>query len=323
MPKRGQEPYREHCASLAGLPIFLQPWWLDATCGPDSWGAAMVSNAGRVDAVMPFRLRHLFNLTSLSQPPLTPFLGPWITGSTPGATASASSAREADILASLAGSLPAFSHCAQSWSPRLTNWLPFYWHGFEQTTYYTYVLDDLKNEEALWNDLKGSCRTEIRKASGRFLLKVTTDTSIDEFLALNKAVFARQGLKLPYTEALVRRIDAACETRSCRRIFVAKDEEGRRHAGVYLVWDGECAYYLMGGGDPTLRMSGATSLCMWEAIRFAATVTARFDFFGSMLKPVERFFRTFGATQVPYFVVRKVPSRILRAKVLFSRRQRP
>lgn len=67
----------------------------------------------------------------------------------------------------------------------------------------------------------------------------------------------------------------------------------------------------MGGGDPALRNSGATSLCMWEAIRFAATVTKSFDFEGSMIEPVERYFRAFGAIQTPYFSVSKTPSRLL------------
>jgi hypothetical protein len=66
----------------------------------------------------------------------------------------------------------------------------------------------------------------------------------------------------------------------------------------------------MGGANPELRSSGATSLCLWEAIRFASKVCSRFDFEGSMIEPVERFFRGFGARQVPYFQINK-KSRLL------------
>ena len=99
------------------------------------------------------------------------------------------------------------------------------------------------------------------------------------------------------------------------KILIAEDEQGRRHAGVYIVWDNTSAYYLMGGGDPDLRNSGATSLCMWEAIQFASTVTQRFDFEGSMMEPVEKFFRAFGATQTPYFSISKTPSRLLKTAI--------
>lgn len=60
------------------------------------------------------------------------------------------------------------------------------------------------------------------------------------------------------------------------------------------------------GADPRYRSSGAASLTMWEAIKFAATVTKRFDFEGSMIEPIEQFFRSFGAVQKPYFTISKV-----------------
>ena len=55
------------------------------------------------------------------------------------------------------------------------------------------------------------------------------------------------------------------------------------------------------------------SLCMWHAIRFAASVSSRFDFEGSMLEPIERFFRSFGAQQLPYFKVTRTNSPFMRA----------
>ena len=86
-------------------------------------------------------------------------------------------------------------------------------------------------------------------------------------------------------------------------MLFACDESGRVHAVAYVVWDDAAAYYLMGGGDPELRTSGASSLLMWEAILRARNVTDVFDFEGSMLRPVERFFRAFGGRQIPYLQV--------------------
>ena len=48
---------------------------------------------------------------------------------------------------------------------------------------------------------------------------------------------------------------------------------------------------------------------MWHAIQFAATVSRVVDFEGSMMEPVERFFRGFGAVQTPYFAIWHVRSR--------------
>ena len=141
-----------------------------------------------------------------------------------------------------------------------------------------------------------------------------TDLVVEDFLVLNVQTFDRQGIKLPYAPEFIRKLDHACQVNNSRRIFIAEDEQGKYHAGVYIIWDEQSAYYLMGGGDPELRSSGATSLCMWEAIRFSATVTRSFDFEGSMIAPVERFFRAFGAVQTPYFSIKKTPSRLIRLR---------
>ena len=42
---------------------------------------------------------------------------------------------------------------------------------------------------------------------------------------------------------------------------------------------------------------------MWESILRARLVTDVFDFEGSMIGPVERFFRAFGSRQTPYLKV--------------------
>lgn len=98
---------------------------------------------------------------------------------------------------------------------------------------------------------------------------------------------------------------------------MARDEHNNIHAAVYIVWDNDSAYYLMGGGDPALRNSGATSLCLWEAIQFASTVSKKFDLEGSMLEPVERFFRGFGTVQKPYFKISKTFDKRMRAAYIF------
>jgi hypothetical protein len=210
-------------------------------------------------------------------------------------------------------SLPRYDHFQQNWHYSQTNWLPFFWAGFGQTTRYTYRLLDLSDEEQLWRGLGSNIRSDVRKATRRFALKVRTDLRADALVQLMAHTFKRQGREVPYSRALVKRLDDACQKRNARRIFIAEDELGRAHAGVYIVWDEKAAYYLMGGGDPLLRSSGGTSLCMWEAIKFSSTVSRTFDFEGSMLEPVERFFRAFGAQLTPFFTVSRTPSMLIRA----------
>lgn len=305
-----KDSYVSLCASDDTIPLFAQPWWLDATCGPTNWDVSIVMRNGQVVGALPYRVVKRYGFTQLTQPPLTQFLGPWMKVDSQKQSTLAS--REKEILRDLLDALPKFDFYNQAWSPQMTNWLPFYWNGFSQTTRYTLRLEDLSAPEALWNDLQENARREVRKAEKRFKLTIDRDPSLDEFIKLNDLVFKRQEIATPYDETLVRTIDNACLQRSSRSIFLARDPHGQPHAGVYLVWDANSAYYLLGGSDPNLRTSGAMSFCMWEAIKFASTVTKSFDFEGSMIEPIERFFRSFGATQSPYHYVYKARSPILR-----------
>lgn len=306
------EKYRALCEhERNAIPLFSQAWWLDAVAGKGCWDVVLVEKNGVVHASMPYIVKRRFGLKFIGQPILTQHLGPWIRCGE--IKLGSDLSRQKDLYQALIEKLPSYDYFFQNWNYELKNWLPFYWKGFRQTTRYTYVLSDLSDESALWAGFGGNIKGDIKKAAGRFGVQVKCDFGIKEFYALNQQVFKRQGMPIPYTLEQIERLDQACAERNCRRIFTAVDAEGRRHAAVYLVWDDNCAYYLMGGGDSELRNSGATSLCMWEAIRFAAGVSKRFDFEGSMLEPIERFIRGFGAEQVGYFSLTKTPSRLLRA----------
>jgi hypothetical protein len=294
--------YRE-TADRIFLPIFQQPWWLDAVATPGGWETVVVSRGGEVRAGLPFIVRRRGVWTTLVMPPLTPFLGPWFVDEP--LRQSTRLAKEKEFTAEMIAALPAHHVFSQCLRPEIANWLPWYWAGFSQTTRYTYVIDDLTDADGLWSRLDDTVRNDIRKARARYNLHVRDDISVEQFLAVNRLSFVRQGKAVPYDDDLVRRIDENCAGRMCRRMIAAVDDRGRHHAVAYFVWDAERTYYLMGGADPELRASGATSLLLWDAIVHAASVSRRLDFEGSMMEGVERLYRRFGARQEPYHSVWK------------------
>ncbi len=308
MEKRNR--YRKHCHEELSIPIFSRDWWLDAVCGPDNWGVALLEQGNEIIGSLPYYVLKRYRFTNLVLPPLTQSLGPWIRPST--AKYAKRLGYQKKVMLALIEKLPEFDQFTQNFHFTIGNWLPFFWRGFQQTTRYTYRLPELENEEELWKGLTESTRREIRKATKRFKLNVRNDLAFDVFWELNRKTFERQGKAVPYTRELVERLDSACIQRGCRSIWVAEDAQKNHHAAVYIVWDENCAYYLMGGADTSLRNSGAFTLAMWEAIRHAAAVTKQFDFEGSMLEPVEHFFRGFGSLQTPYFHITKTTSRPLK-----------
>lgn len=285
--------------------LFDRPWWLDAVA-PGAWGAVEVRRGNDLVARLPYVTEKRLGLTGLNMPPLTQALGPWLAPSTGKHVHRLSQQKE--LMTSLIEQLPPCDYFHQRFHYSISNWLPFYWHGFGQTTRYTYVIESLEDLDRVWDGFQSNIRREIRKARKRVVVR--TDPDVERFLDINTLTFRRQGLHLPYSRSLVRRVDASCAERRARRMFFAEDAQGRVHAALYVVWDERSAYYLMSGGDPDLRTSGATSLLVWEAIRFVATVTKKFDFEGSVIEPVERFFRAFGGTPKAYFRVTRFSRRM-------------
>lgn len=304
-----KEEYRDFCRKETSLPLFAQDWWLDAAVGPTEWNVALIKKNAVVVASMPYILRNRYGMRLLTQPALTPILGPWLRPCD--GNASKKLSYETELMQSLIDQLPPFDHFAQTWHPCHKNWQPFYWNGFQQTTYYTNILSNLSDIQKIWEGLSPDVRRIVNKAEKEKHLIVRDDFGIDTLLELNRKTFKRQGLTPPFPDELVRRLDTACLERGCRKLLVAVDSNGIPHAGYYFVWDQQSAYGLLAGSDPAYRQSGAASLCLWTTIVQAASVSRQYNFCGSMIESVATFMRNFGAEHVPYFHISKTPSRLL------------
>ena len=228
-------------------------------------------------------------------PPLTQTLGPWIRPIN--AKYARQLAFQKQVMTKLIEQLQSVDYFKQTFHYSITNWLPFYWMDYQQTTSYTYVVEDLSDLDSIWNNFEGKTRSQIRKARNSAGITVRTDLGIDDFLDINEKTFSRQEMKFPVDHSIVLRLDRSCIENKCRQIFIAEDQYRRRHAAIYLVWDENSAYYLMGEAIPDLRSSGASSLLMWEALMFSSNVTRKFDFKGSMKESIEHYFRSFGGRQ--------------------------
>jgi len=290
--------------------IFCSPWWLDATVQSGSWGVCEAMKNGQVVASMPWVQKNKFGLKIIDQPLLSQTLGPWLADPPKGCKYETKLSREKSLMTALIDQLPEYDVYRQNFSPEITNWMPFYWRGFKQTTRYTYRLQNLSNTENLWENLRGNIRQNIRNANKEGIA-IERSNDIDALLDLNEQTFIRQGKRPPYKRSFIKHIFKACESHQSGTIFLARDADGKLHAGNFLIWNEYCAYYLMGGCNLEYKSNSAATLALWEAVKFSANVSQIFDFEGSMIAPIEHFFRGFGAIQTPYFAISHIPSKIL------------
>ena len=297
--------YSDFCRIAPDVPVFAQPWYLDACAEGGAWDVVLAEEKGRVVAALPFFYKQKGLFRYATMPPFVKWLGPYLLPELRGRLP-----QEHEVLKQLLAQLPPLAAFKQNFHPALTNWLPFYWQQYQQTTFYTYQLRGLRELARVEAGLSTGIRRDIRLARPR--LRVVPDRPLAELYRVNALSFARQGLPVPFSLAQLARLDAAVQVAGAGQRFFAVDEQDRVHSVAYLLWDATTAYLLLAGDDPALRASGAGVLLTWETIRYASEVRGLdcFDCLGSMLPGVERMRVRFGAVQTPYFFVWKNHSRL-------------
>lgn len=281
--------------------IFEQPWWLDAVA-PGRWDAVEIKKDEQIVARLPYIKEKRMGFKTLGMPKYTQTLGYWIEDT--GAKNARKYARRKELISELVSSLPQKYSVDMDLDHTCDYLFPFKWNGFRLQMAYSYRIEDIHDVDQLWSGLADNIRREIKKAQKE--LTVETDHPIDDLILMQNKTFERQGRTKREDSELLKRLDAALTEHNARRLLCAVDSQGRIHAASYFVYDEKCCYYLIGGGDPELRTSGASSLLMWEGIKFASSVAGSFDFEGSMIEPIERFFRAFGGVPTPYWRVTRL-----------------
>lgn len=301
--------YREHCKHEKSIPIFSKDWWLDAVCGENNWEVALAEENGQIVGCLPYYLKMKYGLRLITMPKLTQSMGIWIRYRD-NQKYSAKLAYEKNVVFELIDKLPKFDAFIQTFHYSITNWLPFYWRNYQQTTKYTYIIEDLSDLERVFDGFNYSKIKNIRKAEK--IVDVKYDLSANIFYENHKMTLKKQGQNISYSFDLLKNIyDAAYEHSSGKTIY-AIDCDGNIHSALFVIWDDESTYNLISTIDPDYRNSGSSSLLIREIIKYISDKTKVFDFEGSMIENVENSFRQFGTVQKPYFQVYKVNSRIIK-----------
>jgi hypothetical protein len=297
--------------------VFHEPWWLDAVA-PGGWAEARVEEGGAAVARMPYAVRRRHGLSLLLAPPLSNRLGPLVDL---GEGRQEARLRRFDHLVdALLDQLPAADLIRQPLHPDVLSWLPFHRRGFRVEPQISYVIDRLDDLDEVWGGVAGRTRRVI-KSAGK-VVEVHRDENAERLVRMVGSTYRRQGLDVPYDPRVLDRAVEAALGRARGTVLTAVDEAGNVHSSLFCVWDDRRAWYVGGGGDPELRSSGAGSLLMWELIKEAAKHVPRFDFEGSMVPGVERYFRNFGGRQETYHMVTRTSARLAPLWALRGLRER-
>jgi len=297
------------------LPVFMQPWWLKAASYPFDWEAIVIENGNNIIAALPFTIRKKMGFNLIRNPHLTPFLNLCIDFPKDLSKQNRLTFQK-EVINKILSNLPSYHDLQIRLHPDLQYPLPFSWKGFKIDVRFTNQLTLSHRLDDIHQHFKPSLKRNLKKAEK--IVTINESNNAEEFYKLFSMTFSRQKKPTPYKLKTFLKINDACHQQKSRKILIAKDKNNNIHAGIYLVWDKEFVYYLMGGSNPLFRNSQAISLLIWNAIQFAHKEKKSFDFEGSMIEPIERFFRSFGSSPKTYFQIKKSNSLLFKFRELIN-----
>jgi hypothetical protein len=206
---------------------------------------------------------------------------------------------ENKIIELIAHQMKRYKSFDYSFHPSFLNWLPFYWNRYRQETRYTYRFENLDDMENIYKEMDSVVRNDMRKAE-KHEIQIKNNIDIDLFYNINQLTYRRQGGRIPYSFSFLKRYCDCMKQFDAVRLMGAFDAKGNVHAVCGIVYDRRCCYFILNGINHNLPGVGANTLLVVAAIKTAATLSHAFDFEGSMLRPVEHFYRKFGAKLTPY-----------------------
>ena len=298
--------YKEFCEAQTDLPLFVQPWYLDAVVGPNGWNVALVERQKKVIASLPYVYSQQGRFKGLAHPPLIPRMGPFLIQEF------RAYERQHKYLFHLIGQLPDFSYFRQDFHPGITNWLPFYWNGFQQTTHYSYQVDLTRSMEAIYNSMSPDYRLN-KISNARRYVRTVFNRTIHDFYTLYTADRRSKNLQVIPFDQLERLYTALSEHKTCK-LFSTVDGLHQLQSACLLVWDQHAAYVLLHTLNPDTSYPDAIIVALWETMHYSRNTLKLpvFDLLSGMNKEDEQLYRGFGTLQVPYFSIKKVNSRWLR-----------
>lgn len=239
----------------------------------------------------------------LKLPPYTPHCGLFYTSESKNRSSANSFSKEviSEVCSYVSRENAALSVLA--FPTTITDMQPFIWKKYKVIPNYTYRIDldkpmeeiksnfDSKNRNVINKALKEDVQTDVNRLDKNELFKFFSDS-----LGTTEANIYRNELRNIFLKSADGSNSFSVEARKNDELLGV----------VFCIYDTNVCYYLLGGVDKNSGVAGINNLLVLRSIERAKEMGCRiFDFEGSMLKGVEKFFRSFGPELYPYYTANK------------------
>jgi len=179
---------------------------------------------------------------------------------------------------------------------------PFIWEKLKVYVRYTYAINLRLNKEKLWENFSPERRNDIRKANndGVKIFKGSDKNTLME-LIIKSLTRQNKVIDIKSLKKIVFKFSSEINS----FYFIAYYKE-KPISVSFCIHDKKTAYYVIGGYDSKNKHHGAGVSTLWECIKHAKNLDLKeFDFDGSMIPNIERFFRGFGGQLVPFYRINR------------------
>lgn len=295
-----KERYIQWAKGQEFLPIYLNPWWLDAVCAGKEWDVFLAEDTeGNILAAMPFLLRHRAWFKYIIMPQMTQTGGIWVA---PEITAD--KWRIAEVCKQIKEQLdtikPAYYY--QQFTPGSLCVDAIKTLGFKVKERITYHLDDLSNLDNIIASFSKNKRRQLEKALS---LHVEKDMDGEQFYRFHTQCLKTRKRNINYTREFLLVLERKAKRNNQCQILSICNADNQVYAAAFLVWDKSYMYYLIPAVDPAYPNSGAGALLVLEAIKLAREKHVLFDFEGSMDRGIAQHYKQFGSKAITYYSVEK------------------
>lgn len=278
---------------------FVQDWWLNLVDGVER--LALVDKGGQMIGgfiVYPTKLK---GVSCLANPSFTPHIGLFYRKNASNPARVLSEAKEIQKCVAEYLSKRSEKVIDVRLPHEISDVQQFYWNDFDVSPRYTYRVNLASDREELLAAMDAKTRNAIKVAENSDIVVEAAKGA--EILPVVVDILKGNQAKVSFD--LVERIISKGKSENCI-MMSAKEGEHIRAVSFCIVHRDE-AYYLF-GGNAGAEKGPAGTLVMWKTIETAKERGLKvFDFEGSMIPGVEKFFRGFGGEMTTYFAVQKIP----------------
>jgi Acetyltransferase (GNAT) domain len=279
------------------FPLFVQAYWFDAI--NTHWDVWQYTSADGHDYFLPYVVEKKLIFKLIRNPLFTPYSG----------IVCNNNIHLQEAIMFFIQKINAYDLFELDFAIDFKHAVAFENNQFKCVLQRTNILNLQCDTALLFSNFKDTLKRQIKKCDHNLI--ITTCNNVDTIHTLLSASYKKQQLILPYSKQLLQSMIDTCNTNNCGQIWLAKNAEGLAVAVLWQVWDKHTSYYLTGGSNG--QYSEAMSGLMWHAIKHAQQIgAAHFDFEGSNINSINKFFSNFAPTATSYFRISKTNTPLLK-----------